>query len=493
MSRGLQRFSILVFSLLAAGITLFITANPLELPFLPQVGRGRSRTDSAPSSGTGSGSGDRKTEQTSSERKILYWYAPMDPTYIRNEPGISPMGMPMVPKYADQAGGAEEGVIRIDPVQIQNTGVSISLARLGTISRLSRTVGILDFDADRVTWINTKYSGWVEKVNVTYVGQRVHRGKPLFEIYSPDLVSTQEEYLRALDYAASLKTSNREEARQQAASLLRSTRERLSYWDIDAEQIKALQSRHKVDRTLKVVSPVDGTVVEVMSDAIEGMYVKPGMNLYKIADLSSLWVHADVYESDLGWVRAGQPVEVSLSYGSTQKLKGHILFLYPQISEETRTLKICVEVPNPEERLRPGMYTDITLKGPPVHDAVRIPNSAVLRSGERDLVFVSLGHGRFAPREVTLGLRGEEDVIQVLEGVEPGDEIVTQAQFMLDSESRVQEAIAKFMSRRSPAAIQGVQKIPEPEPAGHQTRPSGPRQLQTAPAVPGMADKKAPR
>ncbi len=173
------------------------------------------------------------------------------------------------------------------------------------------------------------------------------------------------------------------------------------------------------------------------------------MDLYKIADMSSIWVHADIYESDLPWVRAGQPAEVSFPYDPENVFAGEILFLYPEVSQETRTLKICVEVPNKNRNLRAGMYSDVLIKGPTIHDAVLIPNSAVLRSGERDLVFVDLGEGKFQPREVDLGIRGEGDVVQVLSGVAPGEKIVTQAQFMLDSESRVQEAIAQFMERRS--------------------------------------------
>jgi Cu(I)/Ag(I) efflux system membrane fusion protein/cobalt-zinc-cadmium efflux system membrane fusion protein len=184
-----------------------------------------------------------------------------------------------------------------------------------------------------------------------------------------------------------------------------------------------------------------------MEEALEGMLVRPGMNLYKIADLSSLWVHADVYESDLPWVRENQPATVSFRFDPEQILEGTILFLYPEVSRETRTLKICVEVPNAQRRLRAGMYADVVIQGPPLRDAVLIPESAVLRSGERDIVFVDLGEGRFQPREIELGIRGEGDVVQILAGLTPGESVVTQAQFMLDSESRVQEAIAKFMER----------------------------------------------
>jgi Cu(I)/Ag(I) efflux system membrane fusion protein/cobalt-zinc-cadmium efflux system membrane fusion protein len=371
----------------------------------------------------------------------------MDPTFIRDEPGLSPMGMKLVPKYADDSSsGGDEGAIRIDAAQVQNIGVLSEAARREDISRSSRTVGILDFNADRVSWVNTKFEGWIEKVYVNYVGQHVRAGQPLFEIYSPELVTTQEEYLRALGYRVSLENSSRRQARAQADSLVRSTRERLAYWDVSEEQIKRLEDSRHVQRRLTVLSPADGVVAEVMDQALEGMHVRPGMNLYKIADLSTIWVHADVFESDLPWIRAGQPAEVSFPSDPDATYEGTILFLYPEVSADTRTLKICVEVPNENRRLRPGMYADVLVRGPAIRNAVVIPESAVLRTGERNLVFIDRGEGRFLPREVKLGVAAEKGVVQIAKGVEPGERVVTRAQFMLDSESRIQEAISKFLT-----------------------------------------------
>jgi len=383
------------------------------------------------------------------EREVLYWYAPMDATYIRDEPGLSPMGMKLVPKYAKAAVGSEDKVIRIDPVQVQNTGVVSVEAELEDITRYTRTVGILDYNVERIVWVNMKYEGWIEKVHVTYVGQKVRKAQPLFEIYSPALVTTQAEYLRALQYRASLEESGRAQTKQQAESLVQAARDRLTYWDISEEQIRALEKRRTTQRRLTIFSPANGVVTEVMDQALEGMFVEAGMNLYKIADLSTVWVHADVYEMDLPWVREGQSAEVSFRHLPDRIFRGQILFLYPEVSKETRTLKICIEVPNDDRQLRAGMYADVIIHGPPVHNAVLIPNSAVLRSGERNLVFVDLGEGRFEPREVTLGIEGDHARVQILSGVTAGDAVVTQAQFMLDSESRVQEAIAKFMQRRT--------------------------------------------
>jgi Cu(I)/Ag(I) efflux system membrane fusion protein/cobalt-zinc-cadmium efflux system membrane fusion protein len=496
MTRGTQAFSMVAFFLFGVALTWFLVANPFGLRFLPDrtaeavvsashehepeevmyqcpmhpeviqdkpgecpiCGMDLVEVKETPTTGSRA-----KSSAASGEREVLYWYAPMDPTYIRDEPGVSPMGMKLVPKYADEATGSEEGIIRIDPVQVQNIGVVSATAAMEDIARYSRTVGILDFDADRITWINTKFEGWIEKVHVNYVGQEARQGQPLFEIYSPDLVTTQEEYLRALDYRASLKSSGRPETIRQAESLVRSTRDRLAYWDITDEQIRNLETSRKVQRRLTVTSPANGVVAEVMSEALEGMYVKPGMDLYKIADLSTVWVHADVYELDIPWIREGQPAVVSFRNDPDKTIRGKVLFLYPEVDRNTRTLKICVELPNPTRRLRPGMYADVLVQGPPVTGAVVVPQSAVIRTGKRNIVFIDLGEGRFEPREVELGVRGEGDRIQIVKGVTPGDEVVTQAQFMLDSESRIQEAIAKFRSR---AKSKG-QAAAEPPEADH--------------------------
>jgi len=494
MTRGTRAFAMAFFFTLGAALAAFVVGNPLGLSFLP----GGNGEEIAAAHGAGQkpaqqlytcpmhpqvietepgkcpichmalvplepqipgGSGDLEGTAEDSGREILYWYAPMDPTYIRDEPGVSPMGMELVPKYADELSGG--GVIEIDPVQVQNIGVVSETARVGEIARSSRTVGILDFDAARVAWVNTKFGGWIEKVHVTYVGQEVRKGDPLFEIYSPELVTTQEEYLRAIDYRASLAASGREEARRQAESLVRSALERLRYWDIGEEQIRELEATREVRRRLAVRSPAQGAVVEVMDESLEGMSVEPGADLYKIADLSNLWVHAEIYESDLAWVREGQRATVSFPGDPGREFRGDVLFLYPQVSAETRTLKICISLPNPGLRLRPGMYADVVVHGPPVRDAVIIPESAVLHSGERDLVFIDLGRGRFEPREVRLGTRSEDERAQVLRGVAPGEAVVTQAQFMLDSESRVREAVAKFVERRTAGPEGGVARPPE--------------------------------
>ncbi|MCP3979161.1 MAG: efflux RND transporter periplasmic adaptor subunit [bacterium] len=436
MSRRMAAFSMALFFLLGVGLTWLVFGDPLGL----NLTGARTEERSAP----------RESDTVELEK---VYQCPMHPEVIDSKPSDCPIcGMPLeevreTPNGGEAVTEEDADVVRIDPVQIQNTGVVSVEADVEDIARLSRTVGILDFNADSVTWINTKYEGWLETVHVNYVGQEVRAGQPLFEIYSPELVTTQEEFLRALEYRDSLTDAGRPETLRQADSLVRAARERLGYWDIAAGQIERLESAREVQRRLTVSSPVDGVVAELMSEALEGMFVKPGMDLYKIVDLSTVWVHADVYESDMPWIREGQPAVVSFRNEAQREFRGKVLFLYPEVSKQTRTLKICVEVPNPDGRLRPGMYADVQVHGPAIEDAVVIPESAVIRSGERDIVFLDLGEGRFRPREVAVGIRGDGNRVQVLDGLAAGDAVVTQALFMLDSESRMQEAIAKFRQR----------------------------------------------
>jgi Cu(I)/Ag(I) efflux system membrane fusion protein/cobalt-zinc-cadmium efflux system membrane fusion protein len=378
------------------------------------------------------------------ERKTLHWQAPMDPTYISDRPGKSPMGMDLVPVYADEGGvGAEGEVLKIDPAIVQQIGVRTEAVRVGELRHVIRTVGILDYNEKNISLVNTKFDGWIEKVHVNYLGEKVKKGQGLFEIYSPELVSTQEEYLTALSYLDKMKESGSQEAAERAQALWEATRKRLAYWDITEEQIERLEETGEVQKRLTVVSPASGVVVEKMAAALEGMYAKAGMNLYKIADLSTVWVHADIYESELPRVRPGLRAEVTLPYFPGEKFAGSVLFLQPFLTEKTRTVKACIEIENRDRRLEPGMYADVKIKPVASERAVQVPEDAVIRTGERNLVFVALGEGKFLPKEVELGVKGE-GVYEVKRGLVGGENIVVSAQFLLDSESRLQEFIRKL-------------------------------------------------
>ncbi len=390
------------------------------------------------------------------KKKIKYWVAPMDPTYISDKPGKSPMGMDLVPVYEgeEKSVGA---VITIDPITVQNIGVKSQQLVRGDLAHTIRTVGILDYNDKAIYWVTTKYDGWIQKVYVNYVGERVTKGQKLFEIYSPDLVSTQEEYLTALDYAADLAKAPKKFQTRGPELLLEAVRKRLRYWDITEEQIKTLEQTRQIEKALTVVSPVDGYVVRKMDEALEGMYVKPGMNLYKIADLSTVWIHADIYEYEFPWIQVGQEVAIEISYFPGERFTGKVLYEYPYLSEKTRTMKICIEAANPGHRLRPGMYANARIRTSPLENVLQVPEEAVIHSGERNVVIVDKGGGRFEPRTVILGVHGD-GVFQVKSGLHDGERIVTSAQFLIDSESNLREAINKMIASRLAA-----KQAPAPE------------------------------
>jgi Cu(I)/Ag(I) efflux system membrane fusion protein len=385
--------------------------------------------------------------QAKTERRILYWQAPMDSSFVSDQPGKSPMGMDLVPVYADESGGgvSEEGAVKINPSIVQQIGVRTEAVRLGKLRPVIRTVGILDYNERDISLVNIKFDGWIEKVYVNYIGEKVIKGQKLFSIYSPELVSTQEEYIAALNYLKELEGGGNKDAVNSARALVRATRKRLTYWDITEGQIRRLERTREGMKSLTVVSPAAGVVIQKMDAALEGMYVKAGMNLYKIADLSTVWVHADVYESDIPWVKPGLKAEVSLPSFPGEEFYGKILFVQPFLTEKTRTVKACIEIKNVDRRLDPGMYAEVKIYPVASQRAVLVPEDAVIRTGERNVVFVDLGDGRFLPKDLELGLKGE-GVFEVKKGLEAGEKVVVSAQFLLDSESRLQEFIRKLMA-----------------------------------------------
>jgi multidrug resistance efflux pump len=271
-----------------------------------------------------------KQRSTQGERKIKYWQAPMDPTFISDKPGKSPMGMDLIPVYEGEEDELAPGTIKIDPVFVQNIGVQSEEIQRTDIPFTIRTVGNLTYNDGQIAWVNTKYEGWIEKVYVNYVGEPVKKGQKLFEIYSPQLVTTQKEYLQALHYAKRMAEGDYPDIAERAQSLLNSARERLGYWDITAEQITELEKSRRLRRTLAVVSPANGLVVEKMDQALEGMYAKAGMNLYKIVDLSTIWIEVEVFENQIPWLKIGQRATIELPYEPGKKRAGRIRYLWAQ-------------------------------------------------------------------------------------------------------------------------------------------------------------------
>lgn len=400
------------------------------------------------------GTGGASAPSTSSEQKIKYWQAPMDPTYIRHEPGKSPMGMDLIPVYADQASGGV--MITIDPTTIQNMGVRTAGVLRSDLSRSFRTVGLVSYEEPKQYEVNSKIAGWVEKLYIAETGQQVKTGQKLLEIYSPELVTAQQELLLARDNYTSLKDSRFGQIAESAKRLLESARKRLQFWDVSDKQIDQLEQSGQVQKVVTLYAQHDGVVTTKMVN--EGVYVKPGMGLLKLADISKVWVLADIYEYQLPWVKVGQQVRVELPYIKDHSLTAHISFINPFVEAKTRTVKARIEFDNIDFKLLPDMYVTVYLSGEKVTNTLIIPQEAVLYSGEKQTVFVAQPGGRFEPRRVKTGLQGENGHIEVVEGLFEGEQVVTSAQFMLDSESKLREAIQKMLN---PTRSETLTKVEE--------------------------------
>ena len=384
---------------------------------------------------------DGKKAPINEKRKIKYWKAPMNPTYIRDNPGKGPMGMDLVPVYEDESEVA--GQIKINPTVVQNIGIKTETVKRRTLKHEIRTVGNLTYDERKVHHIHTKYGGWIEKLHVDFTGQEVKQGDLLMEVYSPELVSTQEELVLALKYKESLKDSTYGELTESADSLLASTKKRLELFDVPEHQIETLIRDKTITKTMHIHSPVRGFVIE--KKALHGMRVQPGMSLYMIADLSNIWVLADIYEYEVPWIKVGQNVEMNLSYFPGKKFVGKVTFIDPFMNPATRTLKVRMEFPNPKWELKPDMYANVTIQSTIAKRGLTVPEEAVIHSGEKTLVVIAKDSGQYESREVTLGVLAQ-GYYRVIKGLRKGEEVVSSSNFLIDSESKLQEAIAKIQS-----------------------------------------------
>jgi len=377
------------------------------------------------------------------ERKVKFYKSTMMPGETSQNPGKDSMGMDMVPVYEQEVGVVDSSIISIDPVTVQNMGIRTAEVTRGPLRKIIRTVGIVDYDETALTDVTVKYKGWIEKLFVDSTGKEVKQGEPLFEIYSPDLVTAQNEYLIAL--GAGVGSQNLK------ASALR----KLKNFDVSADQIATLEKTHEIKKTLRVNAPRSGIVVEKM--AVQGQMVDAGMKLYRLADLSLVWVQSQIYEQDLPSVKLGQEAEVTLTYLPDRKFEGRVTYIYPTLDEKTRTAKVRMEFHNPGLFLKPGMFAKVELKANLDKSALLVADSAVLRSGEKNTVFVALEGGKFEPRTVVIGARGEGNTYQVLKGLKEGERVVTSGQFMLDSESQLKEAIQKMTEPGKPQAAEPEQ------------------------------------
>ena len=371
---------------------------------------------------------------SSGERTIAYWRAPMNPAEVYDQPGKSAMGMDLVPVYEDELVGGVD--IFIDPVTQQNMGIRTAEVARQSLVRTIRTYGHVTYDETRTVRVSPKASGWIETLHVDFTGKSVTEGEPLFEIYAPELVTAQEAYLVAFQSAKRL-------AKDKQTGLLASARRRLQYFDIADSEIEALEATGQVRKTLVIRSPASGVVIEKTAE--EGGHVKAGTTIYRIADLSRVWVEAHIFEYELPWVREGQPAAMTIPYWPGDVRSGTVTYVYPYLRPQTRDVRLRLEFDNADLRLKPDMYADIHIKTRADEQGLLLPSEAVLRSGERNVVFVVKGGGKFTPREVTLGLSTDGGMVQALAGLAPGDVVVTSGQFLLDSESKLQEAVQKMI------------------------------------------------
>jgi RND family efflux transporter MFP subunit len=405
----------------------------------------------------------------------------MNPNVTSQTPAKDEMGMDFVPVYEDEAKGGGGGAklpegyatVQVGTERVQLAGIQSAVAMREAISHPVRAVGIVVSDERRVRRIQSKGEGWVEKLYTNFIGQVVTKGQPLLEIYSPDLVATQREYLLARAGADRMKESPYQDAREMSSGLAQAARTRLDLFDVPESFIAELERTGKVRRTVTLNAPVSGYVTG--KEVFEGTRVSPGMDLLTVTDLSHVWIEADLYENEAQSVRVGQTAALETEADPGARMKGRVAFIYPTFSPETRTLKVRFEFANPGLRLKPQMYANVLIDLHSVTGVV-IPDSALIETGVRQIVFVDSGDGSFEPREVKVGVRGNGKA-QILSGVKAGEKVAVRANFLLDSESKLRAALTKMTGGASapskPQSPLPPQSQPKPQPKGDHTGHGG--------------------
>jgi Cu(I)/Ag(I) efflux system membrane fusion protein len=370
---------------------------------------------------------DRSAVSATGEREVLYYKALMDSSYRRDSPGKSPMGMDLVPVYADEVDSADPGLVSINPTIVNNLGVRSADAVKSVLSRRIETVGYIGYDEDTIHHVHTRADGWIEKLSIKAAGDPVKRGQTLFEFYSPTLVNAQEEYL------AMLQSSN--------APLRKASRQRLAAFGVSEAEIKRLESERQVRQRVPVYAMNDGFVVHL--GVREGIYITTATDIMSIADLDSVWVLVEVFERQAAWVKAGQRAEVTLDYLPGEVLIGTVDYVYPELDAKTRTLKVRLRFDNPAAAFRPNMFARVTILGTETSPVVHVPQEALIRGGAVDRVVMALGDGQFRAQPVKIGIEAG-DRVEIRSGVSEGDRVVTSGQFLIDSESNIGSALSRM-------------------------------------------------
>ncbi len=424
--------------LVAGALVLFLVAVGLAWTFLR--GGSADSVAEAPPAAEGAATGGLAAKDLNGDG--IVYQSGMHPWIVEDAPGQCPIcGMDLQPVPVS---GAAAGTVEIDAVTQQNIGVRTAPVEVRSISRDLRATGVFAASDRAREVVSLKVSGWVERLYVDAEGDRVRAGQPLLELYSPQLVSTQEEYLLALRNRELLGGGDGDR-------LVEAARRRLALFDISPAQIERLESTGEVTRTLTIYAPASGTVVE--KRVVEGMQATAGMALMEIVDLSRLWLQVDVPEQDLGWVDVGTRAVVRLESQPGTELTGQVEYVYDTLDPATRTGTARVSVPNPGRRIKPGMFATATLFGAPSEAHPTVPSEAVIRTGDEAVVILALGEGQFRPQPVTLGEEGE-GAVQILAGLDGGETIVTSAQFLIDSEARLAAAVG--------AMAAGTDTAPDP-------------------------------
>ena len=474
--------------LLAGGIWYFFrggtTKGPASGSKETQQNQGGSKKDDMDMSSI-----SMDEEKKTGEKKLLYWVDPMHPAYKSDKPGKAPdCGMDLVPVYEGETGGtgstASSGSVMISSEKQQMIGVTYGVVTSEPLMHTIFTVGRVTYNETKIIKINTKIEGWIDKVYVDFTGQLVKKGQPLISIYSPELVSTEQEYLLALKAKETLFRSSFKEIASGSDSLLAASKKRLLLWDITEEQIKKIEEKGEPIKSLTLYAPESGFVLE--KNAFEQRRVTPETDLYAIANLSTVWVIADVYEYEIPMIKIGQQATMNMTYFPGEIFNGRVSYIYPQLDNATRTLKVRLEFPNPGFKLKPDMYANVNLKID-YGKQVSVPEEAVLDSGNEQIVFVAREEGRFEPRKVRLGAKVDKRFI-ILGGLAPGEKIVTSANFLIDSESKLKSAMGGMagmpeMGQEAKLPAAKEQKTPN-APAAPRSKQK--QEEQKMPPMPGM-------
>ncbi len=385
---------------------------------------------------------------TSDEGRILFYRNPMNPEVTSPVPAQDEMGMDYLPVYADGSRSSVPGAVEIDPAVVQSMGVRLAPVQRIALSRKVRAVGRVVYDEQGLVRMHLRSDGWVERLVVNETGQRVERGQPLLTLYSPQIVSAEQEFRLALASEADLGNNAPEAIIAQAHALSRSSAERLRLLGVPELEIRRLRNGGEVRRQITLTAPSTGVVQYV--GAREGQFVSAQTELYRFADLSTVWVIADLYEDEVPWIQAGDVAQLQFRSLPGQVLRAEVAYVYPYLDGKTRTQKVRLQIPNPEGRLKPDMYADVSFQASHPSEAAAIPESAVVLSGTRALVFIASGPGRFEPREVKTGVSADGQV-QILDGLDGDEQVVVSGQFLIDSESKLREAVAKMTDAPMPA------------------------------------------